>query len=70
MSAGKHTGQTSQSRMAWAMLACVVGLQHDSSLAYDQDRVDRFVEVTGCSRATYYRMKARLATTFSLERGA
>jgi hypothetical protein len=53
-----------------ARMACVVALQHDTSLTSDQDRVDRFVAVTGCSRATYYRMKPRLATTFSLERGA
>lgn len=41
-------------------MACVVALQHDTSLTSDQDRVDRFVAMTGCSRATYYRIKGRL----------
>ena len=41
-------------------MACIVALQHDTSLTSDQDRVDRFMTSTGCSRATYYRMKARL----------
>jgi len=49
-------------------LACVVALQHDPALKSEQERVERFVAATGCSRATYFRMKARLATALSLER--
>jgi len=51
-------------------MACVVALQHDTSLTSDQDRVDRFVAATGCSRATYYRMKAQLAGVTSLRNGS
>jgi hypothetical protein len=39
---------------------CLLALQQDTSLTTEKDRVDRFVAATGCSRATYFRMKARL----------
>jgi hypothetical protein len=51
-------------------LASVVALQHDPALKSEQERVEHFVAATGCSRATYFRMKARLASAMSLERGA
>ena len=47
-------------------MACVVALQHDTTLHSEQERVDRFVTTTGCSRATYFRMKARLMEATSL----
>lgn len=39
---------------------CLLALQQDLSIATEKERVDRFVAATGCSRATYFRMKARL----------
>jgi hypothetical protein len=42
-------------------LARLVALQHEPTLQSEQDRVERFVQATGCSRATYFRMKAQLA---------
>lgn len=42
-------------------LACVVALRHDATLRSEQQRIERFVAVTGYSRATYFRMKAKLA---------
>ena len=50
-------------------LACVAALQNKPTLHSEQDRVERFVLRTGYSRATYYRMKARLANALSLEGG-
>jgi hypothetical protein len=41
-------------------MACVVAMQHDPGLRSEHERVERFVTSTGCSRATYYRTKARL----------
>jgi hypothetical protein len=51
-------------------MACVVALQHEPTLGSEQERVERFVTSTGCSRATYYRMKARLAGAGPLEGGS
>lgn len=42
-------------------LACIAALQHDSSFRSEEQRAQRFVAATGSSRATYFRMKARLA---------
>jgi hypothetical protein len=39
---------------------CLLALQQDQSLTAEKERVDRFVAATGCSRATYFRMKAKL----------
>jgi hypothetical protein len=53
-------------------LVCVAALQHDPGLGSERERVKRFVEATGYSRATYFRAKARLANTslaFDLLRG-
>jgi hypothetical protein len=41
-------------------LALVVALQYEPSLESEHARVERFVTSTGCSRATYFRLKARL----------
>jgi hypothetical protein len=41
-------------------LACVVALQGDQALQSEQERVNRFVSLTGYSRATYFRAKAQL----------
>lgn len=43
-------------------LACIVAMQHDATLRSEEQRVERFVAATGSSRATYFRMKAKLAT--------
>ncbi len=51
-------------------MACVVALQHNPTLKSEQERVEHFVTATGCSRATYFRMKARLASALSLEGGS
>jgi hypothetical protein len=51
-------------------LACIVALRHEPALKSEQERVERFIVATGCSRATYFRMKARLVNTHSLEVGA
>jgi hypothetical protein len=51
-------------------MACVVALQHDPAQRSEQERVEHFVVATGCSRATYFRMKARLATALSLKVGS
>lgn len=42
-------------------MACLVALQYEPALASEQARLDRFLAETGYSRATYFRMKARLA---------
>jgi len=49
-------------------MASVVALQQDVSLATEQERIERFVSATGCSRATYFRLKAKVATALSLGR--
>ena len=41
--------------------ACVLAMQHDSSLRSEEERVLRFMAITGASRATYFRIKAKLA---------
>lgn len=38
--------------------ACVIAVQHDAALGSERERVNRFVTATGCSRATYFRIKA------------
>lgn len=43
-------------------IAIVAGLQLDPELRTDRDRVERFIEETGHSRATYYRLKRQLPT--------
>jgi hypothetical protein len=42
-------------------LACVLALQYEPAFPVEEERVARFVKVTGCSRATYFRIKAQLA---------
>ena len=46
-------------------LASIVALQHDPTLRTEEQRVERFTAMTGCSRATYFRLKATLATCSS-----
>ncbi len=41
-------------------MACLLTLQHDLRLRSEQERVERFIALTGSSRATYFRMKLRL----------
>jgi len=41
--------------------ACAIAVQHDRSLGSEQQRVARFTATTGASRATYFRIKAKLA---------
>ena len=41
--------------------ACVIGIQHDPNLQSEQQRIEHFMASTSCSRATYFRIKARLA---------
>jgi hypothetical protein len=42
-------------------VACVLAVQHEPSLGTEESRATRFSEITGASRATYFRIKARLA---------
>jgi hypothetical protein len=42
-------------------LACIAALQHEASLRSEEQRARRFVAATGSSRATYFRMRAKLA---------
>lgn len=42
-------------------VACFLALQHDPSLRSEKDRVVRFIATTRESRATYFRLKAKLA---------
>jgi hypothetical protein len=44
-----------------ARAACVLAVQHDPSLQSEEERVERFIANTGASRATYFRIKAKLA---------
>ena len=44
-------------------LACVAAIQLESALHSESERVQRFVQVTGCSRATYFRRKKKWAAT-------
>jgi hypothetical protein len=41
--------------------ACVIAVQHDPRLLSEQNRVEQFIASTKCSRATYFRLKSRLA---------
>jgi hypothetical protein len=41
--------------------ACVLAVQHDPDLHSEQQRVEQFIALTRCSRATYFRIKSRLA---------
>jgi hypothetical protein len=41
-------------------LACVASLQHEAPPRLEREKVEHFIAETGCSRATYFRMKARL----------
>jgi hypothetical protein len=41
-------------------LACLVAVQSDPALHSERRRVDQFRTTTGCSRATYFRLKAQL----------
>ncbi len=43
------------------LVACVVAAQHDPELQSEQQRVSQFTAATGASRATYFRIKAKLA---------
>lgn len=40
--------------------ACVLAVQQDPVLHSEQQRVARFMAATGASRATYFRIKAKL----------
>jgi hypothetical protein len=40
--------------------ACVIALQHDPTILSEQERIERFIAATRCSRATYFRTKSRL----------
>lgn len=44
--------------------ACAVAVQYDPALGSEQQRVARFTATTGASRATYFRIKAKLAAAF------
>ncbi|MEM1098107.1 MAG: ATP-binding protein [Planctomycetota bacterium] len=48
-------------------LALIVALKHDRSLRSDRERVDRFMEQTGLSRPTYYRLKRQIKSLGGLE---
>jgi len=50
-------------------LACIVALQHDLGLKSERERVERFMAATAYSRATYFRIKARLVKPKSLHGG-
>jgi hypothetical protein len=41
--------------------ACVIAVQLDQRLLSEQDRVQQFIASTKCSRATYFRLKSKLA---------
>jgi energy-coupling factor transporter ATP-binding protein EcfA2 len=43
-------------------LACLVALQYEPVLCSEQERISQFIAATGYSRATYFRMKAKLAS--------
>lgn len=42
--------------------ACVAALQYDPTFRSEEERVERFITLTGYARATYFRMKAQLAS--------
>ena len=41
--------------------ACVLAVQNDPALCSEGERVAKFTAITGASRATYFRVKAKLA---------
>jgi hypothetical protein len=43
--------------------ACVLAVQHDPLLRSEEARVAKFTALTGASRATYFRIKAKLGST-------
>lgn len=43
--------------------ACVIAAQHDPELRSEQQRIARFTATTGASRATYFRIKAKLTAS-------
>lgn len=43
--------------------ACVIAMQHDPALHSEEERVVKFAAITGASRATYFRIKAKLANS-------
>lgn len=42
-------------------VSCLLAVQQDSSLRSEEERAAKFTATTGTSRATYFRLKARLA---------
>lgn len=58
--AGLADWRTSLLQMAFPnpRLACVAALQGEPGLRSEAARVERFTSLTGCSRATYFRLKA------------
>lgn len=59
--AGLHDWRTSLLQMVVSdpRAGCMLALQQNPSLATERDRVAQFVAATGCSRATYFRLKAQ-----------
>lgn len=43
-------------------MACVAALQFETALQSEEARVERFVTATGYARATYFRLKAQMAS--------
>lgn len=43
-------------------MACVAALQFEPALRSEEERVERFVTVTGYARATYFRLKAQITS--------
>lgn len=41
-------------------VGCLIAIQQDAAFATEQDRIDRFMAMTGSSRSTYFRIKAKL----------
>jgi hypothetical protein len=41
-------------------VACVMSVLYDPEMHSEQQRVERFAAITGASRATYFRIKAKL----------
>lgn len=50
-------------------MACVAALQFEQALRSEEERVERFVSVTGYARATYFRLKAQMARVKPLDAG-
>lgn len=55
--------------IAEPLAACVIALQHDPLLHSERERVERFIATTHCSRATYFRLKAKLSGVMSSRSG-